>query len=83
MVVVGGEQLNEVKSLATQLGSNGVRCIVDHSTEELEHADARRDNTAAKLQLVRRLGEELPETCSFVPVKITALASPRLLERAP
>ena len=78
---VGGEQLNEVKSLATQLGSNGVRCIVDHSTEELEHADARRDNTAAKLQLVRRLGEELPETCSFVPVKITALASPRLLER--
>ena len=78
---VGGEQLNEVKSLAAHLSSNGVRCIVDHSTEELEHADARRDNTAAKLQLVRRLGEELPETCAFVPVKITALASPRLLER--
>ena len=38
---VAGERLADVKMVAARLRTSGVRCIVDHSTEELEHAEVR------------------------------------------
>ena len=40
---VAGERLGDVQTVAAQLSASGVRCIVDHSTEELEHTEVRRD----------------------------------------
>jgi len=40
---VAGERLADVQTVAAQLSASGVRCIVDHSTEELEHTEVRRD----------------------------------------
>lgn len=78
---VAGESLDDVHQTAAQLRSAGVRCIVDHSTEESEAAGARAGNLQAKLDVLRLLGRELRGACSFVPVKLTALISPALLER--
>ena len=40
---VAGERLVDVQMVAARLSATGVRCIVDHSTEELEHTEVRRD----------------------------------------
>eukprot|EP00964_Phaeocystis_antarctica_P055096 scaffold32393_cov69-Phaeocystis_antarctica.AAC.7 len=40
---VAGERLADVQTVAARLSASGVRCIVDHSTEELEHTEVRRD----------------------------------------
>ena len=40
---VAGERLADVETVAARLSASGVRCIVDHSTEELEHTAVRRD----------------------------------------
>jgi proline dehydrogenase/hydroxyproline oxidase len=78
---VAGERLADVHGIAAQLLSTGVRCIVDHSTEESEAAGARAGNLQAKLDVLRLLSRELRGSCSFVPVKLTALVSPAQLER--
>ena len=44
---VAGERLADVKTVAARLRTSGVRCIVDHSTEELEHAEVRLSPAAA------------------------------------
>ena len=38
---VAGERLVDVQMVAARLSATGVRCIVDHSTEELEHTEVR------------------------------------------
>ena len=76
-----GERLDEVRGVADRLAAAGVRCIVDHSTEESEEASARQFNLNSKVALLQTLRRELPTTCAFVPIKLTALVSPGLLEK--
>lgn len=76
-----GESLADVRAVATRLHQSGVRCIVDHSTEEIQADDARRANVDIKLALLRTLSEELGGSCAFMPVKVTALIAPTMLER--
>mmetsp|Transcript_14565 Transcript_14565/g.47085 ORF Transcript_14565/g.47085 Transcript_14565/m.47085 type:complete len:245 (-) Transcript_14565:182-916(-) len=76
-----GESLADVRAAAATLAPAGVRMIVDHSTEESEAADARQANLRAKVALLGKLRAELAGECVFVPIKLTALASPTLLER--
>ena len=78
---VAGETIADARIVATQLAAHNVRCIVDHSTEELEEEHLRQHNLQAKLKLLRTLSDELCGACSFVPVKMTGLISPALLER--
>ena len=55
--------------------------MVDHSIEEGETEFDWKVNLANKQQLLQSLTEQLGgDGASFVPVKITALASPLLLE---
>jgi 3-methyl-2-oxobutanoate hydroxymethyltransferase len=58
-----------------------VRCIIDHSTEELEGLEARQAIIRAKVALLHELQAGLGPQCAFVPLKLTALISPSLLER--
>lgn len=76
-----GEHLDEVRVVAGQLATSGVKCIVDHSTEESEQAFARQDNLNSKIALLNLLRNELSAACAFMPVKLTALVSPSLLEK--
>ena len=78
---VAGEGLRHARAIASQLAECNVRCIVDHSTEELEDDHLRQHNLDMKLELLRTLSSELSGACSFVPVKMTSLISPTLLER--
>lgn len=78
---VAGEELRDARAIASQLAECNVRCIVDHSTEELEDDHLRQHNLDTKLDLLRMLSSELSGACSFVPVKMTSLISPTLLER--
>ena len=48
-----GERLSEVRAVANRPSTCGVRCIVDHSTEELEDAESRR-RAAIKLTQCKR-----------------------------
>ena len=70
-----------MRGVADRLAAAGVRCIVDHSTEESEEASARQFNLDSKVALLQTLRRELPTTCAFVPIKLTALVSPGLLEK--
>ena len=76
-----GETLGDVRAVARRLQMSGVRCIVDHSTEEIEADDARQANVDAKLALLRTLSTELDGACAFIPVKMTGLIAPALLEK--
>ena len=78
---VAGETLTDARAIAQRLAAVNVRCIVDHSTEELEEECLRQHNLEAKLELLRKLSAELSDACSFVPVKMTGLISPTLLEQ--
>ena len=77
-----GETLHDVRVVAARLGAAGVRCIVDHATEESTEASARAHNLERKLALLAELRAELPAAAAFVPVKLTALVDPAALERA-
>ena len=77
-----GETLHDVRAVAARLGAAGVRCIVDHATEESTEASARAHNLERKLALLAELRAELPAAAAFVPVKLTALVDPAALERA-
>lgn len=74
-----GEQFADVAALAGRW--HGVRLIVDHSVEEREDPGAWADNLQHKEELLQRCRDALGGVAGFVPVKVTALASPELLER--
>lgn len=78
---VAGESISDVHAVAQRLQACGVRCIVDHSVEELDAEHERQKNLEAKLGLLGTLSSELGTACSFVPIKLTSLISPTLLER--
>jgi proline dehydrogenase len=76
-----GETLEDLIPVAQTLQGCGVRMIVDHSTEEKESADAWSANLNAKTNLLEYLaGDALGGSVKFMPVKVTALASPAMLE---
>jgi hypothetical protein len=75
-----GETLSDCQGLANSLSKANVRLIVDHSTEEMEDEAAWVENLEAKKTLLEELKTSLGENAVFVPIKVTALASPKLLE---
>jgi hypothetical protein len=78
---VAGTSLADAQRRAQALGRYNVRCIIDHSTEELEGLEARQAIIRAKVALLHELQAGLGPQCAFVPLKLTALISPSLLER--
>lgn len=77
----GGETLEESVRTAECLGSRGVRCIFDWSVEE-DHSPAAWDSNGAKKAETMRLAKcAMGHSAAFMPVKLTALMSPTLLER--
>lgn len=76
-----GETRKDLIPVARTLQGCGVQMIVDHSTEEKESADAWSANLLAKTDLLEYLAsDELGGSVKFMPVKVTALASPAMLE---
>jgi hypothetical protein len=75
-----GEALADCERVATQFRGAGVRLIVDHSVEEREAPEDWASNLAAKKALLRDAHALLGTDVSYVPIKVTALASPALLE---
>lgn len=76
-----GESIDDVRAVATRLSASGVSCIVDHATEEIEADGERAGNVDSKRSLLQTLSSELGGTCRFMPVKMTGLVAPTLLER--
>jgi proline dehydrogenase len=75
-----GETLLDCQELANSLSKANVRLIVDHSTEEMEDEASWLENLEAKKTLLQDLKTTLGDGAVFVPIKVTALASPQLLE---
>jgi len=76
-----GETLQDCGRVARQMRSAaGVRLLVDHSVEERETAADWALNLRNKRALLGSCAETLGDGVAFVPVKVTALASPALLE---
>lgn len=77
----GGERLEECAAEAQRLARARVRCIIDWSIEEDEDEAAWDNNAARKMDVLQRVSEVLGESAAFMPLKLTALLSPGLLER--
>jgi hypothetical protein len=77
-VFAAGEALEDCAGVAADLGASGVGLIVDHSKEEAE--DEWEHNLEEKVELLSSLRASLGERVVFVPVKVTALADPSMLE---
>ncbi|CAJ1425302.1 unnamed protein product [Effrenium voratum] len=77
----GGEQLEDCVSTAQSLQEcAGVRCIVDWGVEESSRPDAWDLNTQRKVETLQRAKEVLGPSAAFMPIKLTSLLSPELLE---
>jgi hypothetical protein len=77
-----GETLKDCVAVSKRLESGAcVRCIVDWSVEEREDAGAWDYNSARKAETLQTASNALGESAAFMPVKLTALLSPALLER--
>lgn len=74
-----GETLESCRAVGARYRRRGVTMLVDHSVEESESDDALAGNLANKIRLLERVAAEV-EGAAFVPVKITAVVSPALLE---
>lgn len=78
----GGETLQECVKTSQHLAAGGnVRCIVDWSTEEQEDESAWDGNAEKKAETLRLSAEALGANAAFMPIKLTALVSPSLLEQ--
>jgi hypothetical protein len=73
-----GESFDECAAVCDRLHAERIGAIVDHSTEELEVPSAWARNAAQKRRLLERVATV--RSCKFVPLKLTSLCSPRLLE---
>jgi proline dehydrogenase len=74
----GGETMTEVKETVTKLKENGVSVILDYSTEDAMTKDVWEKNAE---NVVKTLEEASKVGFQFVPIKVTSLVSPALLER--
>eukprot|EP00434_Breviolum_minutum_P022866 symbB.v1.2.020175.t1/scaffold1669.1/size106603/1 len=78
----GGETLEDCVARAKELhGHAGVRCIVDWGVEESSDAAFWDLNAARKVETLQRSKEVLGSQAAFMPIKLTSLLSPALLER--
>ncbi|KAK3263103.1 hypothetical protein CYMTET_28074 [Cymbomonas tetramitiformis] len=75
-----GETVHDCATVAQHLIDSNVKCIVDHSTEELEIEDAWDQNLRNKCKLLQEASDTMGVAAVFVPLKLTSLGSPRLLE---
>lgn len=73
-----GETIEDVQKVTEKYVKEGIRFAVDHSTEEAGTEKFWEENCVSKIELVERCSKI--EGVSFVPLKITALGSPHLLE---
>ena len=74
-----GETMEDCTGVAGTMGRASVRVIVDHSKEEAE--DEWKFNLDEKIALLGNLRSSLDDAVAFVPVKVTSLADPTMLER--
>jgi len=76
----GGETLADCHRVRRQLEASQIKMVVDHSQEERERPEDWEDNLASKKALFRSVASEMSGSCKFIPLKVTSLMSPRLLE---
>mmetsp|Transcript_75973 Transcript_75973/g.180708 ORF Transcript_75973/g.180708 Transcript_75973/m.180708 type:complete len:428 (-) Transcript_75973:20-1303(-) len=76
----GGETLEECRASAETLRQSGIRCIIDWSTEEVDDPEAWDEQAECKAATIQRVSAALGGSASFMPVKLTSLLSPGLLE---
>jgi len=76
----GGENLQECVGEAEALARANVRCIVDWSIEEDEDETSWDVNATRKAEVLRQAAQALGDKVTFMPLKLTALLSPALLE---
>lgn len=69
------------KDQCAAAAGNPVKLIVDYSTEEKLEAEARQANLRLRVTLLETISNELAGRVAFVPIKVTALVDPALLER--
>eukprot|EP00435_Cladocopium_sp_Y103_P005859 s91_g1.t3 len=78
----GGETLEDCVATGKQLEAHaGVKCIVDWGVEESSDAKFWDSNTERKVKTLHRAKEVLGSHAAFMPIKLTSLLSPALLER--
>eukprot|EP00041_Stephanoeca_diplocostata_P018316 m.382816 g.382816 ORF g.382816 m.382816 type:complete len:478 (+) comp20976_c0_seq19:186-1619(+) len=75
-----GQTMEDCKNLKTRFTPMNVKLMVDHSIEERECESDWALNLKNKIKLLERCRDILGGGVTFVPVKITALASPSMLE---
>jgi len=80
---VAGEEINDCRKVSERLVEHDMRIIVDHSTEEKTDTASWANNIRSKAKLFQALPDILGRSQErhFVPIKITGLASPHLLEK--
>lgn len=75
-----GQTMQDCHSLKQRFAPMHVKLMVDHSVEERECESDWAINLENKINLLERCRDVLGEGVTFVPVKITALVSPSMLE---
>lgn len=75
-----GDRLEDCERVRQIMSPSNVRLMIDHSVEERETPEDWEINLERKKTLLRRSKESLGSDVAFVPVKVTSLASPQLLE---
>eukprot|EP01083_Nonionella_stella_P013018 36758_1 len=76
----GGENIDKCITLSKKYYDNNIRLIIDNSTEESTSIDMHRKNLKSKKELVDVACERLSKSVCFVPLKLSGLCSPVLLE---
>lgn len=76
-----GETIQDCQHLATQLSNSNVKVIIDHSVEEGEREEDWKSNLEQKLKLLSAARAHLDGQIHSIPIKITALVCPTLLEK--
>lgn len=78
----GGENLQACAAVAKRLHiTAAIRCIFDWSVEETSDINSWDNNAQHKVETLLRAKEVLGCNAAFMPVKLTSLLSPDLLER--
>lgn len=78
----GGETIDDCIATARRLNSTAsIRSIVDWSIEESSDPAAWDENAKRKAAIIRSAANAMGDAIAFVPLKLTALLSPAMLER--
>ncbi|ETO36646.1 putative proline dehydrogenase 2 [Reticulomyxa filosa] len=77
----GGETMEECVRTSTIFQKNGVRLVIDLSTEETEEAHLWDLNAQNKVDLAKNLAQNFKGSVRFMPIKLTCLTSSSLFEK--